>query len=47
MDQSGNHVSGNHVLLRGGQSAAADRMRDLLARTVQEQATDQRSNVAR
>ena len=44
MDQSGNHVSGNHVLLRGGQPAAADRMRELLARTVQEHATDQRSN---
>ena len=35
---------GNHILLRGNQSAAADRMRELLARTVQDQFADQRSN---
>src|ERR1700760_2997811 len=35
---------GNHILLRGNQPAAADRMRELLARTVQDQFTDQRSN---
>src|SRR6266481_6284218 len=35
---------GNHILLRGNQPAAADRMRELLARTVQDQFADQRSN---
>jgi hypothetical protein len=35
---------GNHVLLRGNQPAAADRMRELLAGTVQDQFADQRSN---
>src|ERR1700730_3896959 len=35
---------GNHILLRGSQPAAADRMRELLARTVQDQFADQRSN---
>ena len=35
---------GNHILLRGNQPAAADRMRELLARTVQNQFADQRSN---
>jgi hypothetical protein len=35
---------GNHILLRGDQPAAADRMRELLARTVQDQFADQRSN---
>jgi chromosome segregation ATPase len=35
---------GNHVLLRRNQPAAADRMRELLARTVQDQFADQRSN---
>jgi hypothetical protein len=38
MDQSG-----SHTLIRGNQPAA-DRMRELLARTVQDQFTDQRSN---
>ena len=35
---------GNHILLRGNQPGAADRMRELLARTVQDQMADQRSN---
>ena len=37
---------GNHILLRGNgnQAAAADRMRELLARTVQDHVADQRSN---
>src|ERR1700720_1026127 len=35
---------GNHILLRGNQPAAADRMRELLARTVQDHFADQRSN---
>jgi chromosome segregation ATPase len=35
---------GTHVLLRGNQPAAADRMRELLARTVQDHVADQRSN---
>ena len=35
---------GNHILLRGNQPAAADRMRELLARTVQDQFANQRSN---
>ena len=35
---------GNHILLRGNQPGAADRMRELLARTVQDHMTDQRSN---
>jgi archaellum component FlaC len=35
---------GTHVLLRGNQPAAADRMRELLARTVQDHVSDQRSN---
>ncbi len=35
---------GNHVLLRGNQPGAADRMRELLARTVQDHVADQRSN---
>jgi hypothetical protein len=35
---------GNHILLRGNQPGAADRMRELLARTVQDHVTDQRSN---
>src|SRR5260370_380719 len=35
---------GNHILLRGTQPGAADRMRELLARTVQDHVTDQRSN---
>src|SRR5579864_8409734 len=35
---------GNHVLLRGNQAGAADRMRELLARTVQDHVADQRSN---
>jgi hypothetical protein len=34
---------GNHILLRGNQPPA-DRMRELLARTVQDQFADQRSN---
>ena len=34
---------GSHTLIRGNQPAA-DRMRELLARTVQDQFTDQRSN---
>jgi chromosome segregation ATPase len=41
MDQSA-----NHILLRGGQPGAADRMRDLLARTVQDHVTDQRSHAS-
>jgi len=36
---------GSHTLIRGNQPAA-DRMRELLARTVQDQFTDQRSNAA-
>jgi chromosome segregation ATPase len=39
MDQSA-----NHILLRGNQPGAADRMRELLARTVQDHVSDQRSN---
>ena len=35
---------GNHILLRGNQPAAADRMRELLARTVQDHVADSRSN---
>src|SRR5580692_9307651 len=35
---------GNHVLLRGNQAGATDRMRELLARTVQDHVADQRSN---
>src|SRR5260370_10916690 len=35
---------GNHILLRGNQAGAADRMRELLARTVQDHVADQRSN---
>jgi chromosome segregation ATPase len=34
---------GNHFLLRGNQAGAADRMRELLARTVQDHVADQRS----
>jgi len=35
---------GNHILLNGNQPGATDRMRELLARTVQDHLTDQRSN---
>src|SRR6266566_7451018 len=35
---------GNHILLRGNQPGAADRMRELLARTVQDHVADQWSN---
>jgi hypothetical protein len=35
---------GNHILLRGNQPGAADRMRELLAGTVQDHVADQRSN---
>src|ERR1035441_11000361 len=35
---------GNHILLRGNQPGAADRMRELLARTVQDHFADQQSN---
>jgi chromosome segregation ATPase len=35
---------GNHILLRGTQPGAADRMRELLARTVQDHVADQWSN---
>jgi chromosome segregation ATPase len=35
---------GNHILPRGNQPGAADRMRELLARTVQDHMADQRSN---
>src|SRR6266568_3664583 len=35
---------GNHILLRGHQPGAADRMRELLARTVQDHVADQWSN---
>src|ERR1700693_5382445 len=35
---------GNHILLRGNQAGAADRMRELLARTVQDHVADQQSN---
>src|SRR6202012_3875910 len=41
MDQSA-----NHLLMRGGQPGPADRMRDLLARTVQDHVTDQRSHAS-
>ena len=41
MDQSA-----NHILFRGSQPGAADRMRDLLARTVQEHVSDQRSHAS-
>src|ERR1700722_19833646 len=34
----------NHVLLRGNQAGATDRMRELLARTVQDHVADQQSN---
>ena len=37
---------GNHILLRGNQPGAADRMRELLARTVQDHVADQRSNAS-
>src|SRR5579862_7666540 len=37
---------GNHILLRGNQTGAADRMRELLARTVQDHVADQRSNAS-
>src|ERR1700733_232543 len=39
MDQPGNHIA-----LRGNQAGAADRMRELLARTVQDHFADQRSS---
>jgi hypothetical protein len=35
---------GNHTLIRGNQPPAADRMRELLARTVQDHVSDQRPN---
>jgi chromosome segregation ATPase len=35
---------GNHILLRGNQPGAADRMRELLARTVQDHVAEQWSN---
>src|SRR5260370_27645198 len=35
---------GNHILLRGNQAGAADRMREVLARTVQDHVAAQRSN---
>src|ERR1017187_8304477 len=35
---------GNHILLRGNQPGAADRMRELLDRTVQDHVADQQSN---
>ena len=35
---------GNHILLNGNQPGATDRMRELLARTVQDHLADQRSN---
>src|ERR1039457_3041938 len=35
---------GNHILLRGNQPGAADRMRELLARAVQDHVADQQSN---
>ena len=38
---------GNHILLHGNQPGAADRMRELLARTVQDHVADQRSNDGR
>ncbi len=41
MDQSA-----NHLLMRGSQPGPADRMRDLLARTVQDHVTDQRSHAS-
>jgi chromosome segregation ATPase len=41
MDQSA-----NHILLRGSQPGAADRMRELLARTVQDHVSDQRSHAS-
>src|SRR5487761_684874 len=41
MDQSA-----NHILLRSGQPGAADRMRELLARTVQDHVSDQRSHAS-
>ena len=41
MDQSA-----NHVLLRGSQPGAADRVRDLLARTVQDHVSDERSHAS-
>ncbi len=36
---------GNHILLNGNQPGATDRMRELLARTVQDHLADQRSNI--
>src|SRR6202012_3239400 len=41
MDQSA-----NHLLMRGAQPGPADRMRDLLARTVQDHVSDQRSHAS-
>ena len=41
MDQSA-----NHDLLRGSQPGAADRVRDLLARTVQDHVSDERSHAS-
>ena len=41
MDQSA-----DHVLLRGSQPGAADRVRDLLARTIQDHESDQRSHAS-
>src|SRR5260370_24401057 len=35
---------GNHILLHANQPGAADRMRELLARTVQDHIADQQSN---
>ena len=36
----------NHLLMRGAQPGPADRMRDLLARTVQDHVSDQRSHAS-
>ena len=36
----------NHIMFRGGQPGAADRMRELLARTVQDHISDQRSHTS-
>src|ERR1700748_1235487 len=41
MDQSA-----NHLLMRGAQPGPADRMSDLLARTVQDHVSDQRSHAS-
>jgi hypothetical protein len=38
--------SANHIVLRGSQPGAADRIRDLLARTVQDHVSDQRSDAS-